>query len=162
MKTRLSPLRLFPLVLAALCLAVSAADPAPESGVAKGSFATKGEKPVALTNAAAFTDIKDDDKPVILIISDKKIPVEKWTSEFDLIEAKGKLAFTGIVVFIGKDGAVFRTDMYWKGTQSSVSGVFDVKLDSAVGAKEITGGAMNSDSDPDDPKLDVMFHATLK
>ena len=160
---RAVPLVLLVMLLGfALTAQLGAADPALASGVAKGTYAPKGEKAATLTNAAALTDVKDDEKPVIVIISDKKIPAEKWTSEFDLIEAKADLAFSGIVFFIDKDGKVFRTDMYWKGQQSSVSGVFDVKLDSAAGAKEITGSAKTIGNDPDDPKLDVKFHATLK
>lgn len=141
---------------------LAADDAAPAGGVAKGTYAPKGEKPATLTNAAALVDVKDDEKPVIVIVSDKKIPTEKWTSEFDLIEAKADLAFSGIVFFIDKEGKVFRTDLYWKGQQSSTSGVYEVKLDSAAGAKEITGSAKTIGTDPDDPKLDVKFHATLK
>ena len=167
MNTRAFHARVVPLSIAVLSLALAgglaAADPAPASGAAKGTFAQKGEKAVELTNAAAFVDQQDDRKPSIVIISDKKIPLESWTSEFDLIGAKDKLAFTGIVIFIDKDGSVYRTDMYWKGTQTSVSGVFDVKIDSAAGAKDITGSAKTSSGDdPDSPMLDVKFHATLK
>src|SRR5579862_6379019 len=127
---------------------LGAADPALASGEAKGTLATKGEKAATLAFAAAFVDVKDEEKPTIVIISDKKIPVEKWTSEFDMIEAEADLAFTGIVFFINKDGDVFRTDMHWKGKQTGVAGVFDVKVDSAKGAKEITGTAKSTGTDP--------------
>ena len=140
-----------------------AADPALESGIASGTFSQKGETTVKLTNAAAFVDVKDDEKPIILLISDKKLPTEKWTSEFDLMEALPTLKFSGVAFWITKDGSVNRTDMYWKGRQSSVSGFFDLKLDWKPGGKEIKGTAKSSSgSGDDDPKIDITFHATLK
>ena len=152
-------------VLLSLSLAgkMAAADPAPASGVAKGTFANNGEPAVALTNVASFVDVKDDDKPTLIIISNKKLPTEKWTSEFDLIEAKDALKFSGVIFWIDKDGNAFRSDIYWKGTQSSVSGFFTLKLDSKPGEKEIKGSAKNSAAgEATDPKLDVVFHATVQ
>lgn len=149
------------LALSLSATAVLAADPELASGAAKGTFVQKGETTATLTNAAAFVDVKDSDKPIIVIVSDKKLPTEKWTSEFDLMEAKSTLKFSGIVFWI-KDGEVNRTDIYWNGRQASVSGYFDVKLDSKPGDKEIKGSIKGSSSDEDAPKPDVTFHATLK
>ena len=160
MKTQFS---LLALLLSLSLTGAPAADPGLASGTAKGTFAQKGETTVNLTNVAAFTDVKDDEKPVIVIISDQKLPAEKWTSEFDMMEAEPPLKFSGIVFWIGKDGSISRTDMYWKGRQASVSGYFDITLDSKPGEKEIKGsGKTTPGSDPDGPKLDVTFHATLK
>ena len=101
-------------------------------GTAQGTAATGGEVPATLTSAAAFIDQKDESKPTVLVISDRKLPTEKWTSEFDLMRAVGKLPFSGVVFFI-KDGEAFRTDTYWKGRQASVSGYFKVTLDAKAG-----------------------------
>jgi hypothetical protein len=126
------------------------------SGSAKGSLTFDGAT-AALTFAAAFVDQKDEDKPVILILSDKKLATEKWTTGFDIMRAGAK--FNGIVLFIDKEGKLFRTDVHMKDRQTAVSGIFDVKLDNPAG-KEITGSATSGASKSD--KLDVAFHATLK
>ena len=91
-----------------------------------------------LTNVAAFVDVKDDDKPTIVILSDRKLPTEKWTSEFDLMEAKSTLKFSGVLFWLNKDGEVNRWDMYWNGQQSSVIGTvrFEARLRSRVGTRK--------------------------
>jgi len=139
------------------------AGPDPASGVAKGTYAAPGEKtPATLTNAAAFVDEKDDQKPIILICSDKKLPTEKWTSEFDLMESDSDLKFSGVVFWINpKDGSVIRSDTYWKGHPASVGGYFEIKLDPIKG-KDLTGSAHTTSTDADAPKLDVTFHAVLR
>lgn len=126
------------------------------SGSAKGSLTFDGAT-TALTFAAAFVDQKDERKPVILILSDKKLPTEKWTSDFDILRDHSR--FNGIVFFLDKEGKVFRTDVHMKDRQTAVSGIFDLKLDNPT-SKEITGSANASGSGDD--KLDVSFHATLK
>ncbi len=138
---------------------ISAADL--PSGAAKGTCAKDGATPVALAFASAFTDQKEDDKPTLLILSDIKLPTATWTSEFDLMRATGKLPFSGVIFFLKKDGELFRTDFYWKGRQSSVSGYFKLKLDALAG-KELTGSVVTESGEPKDPKVDATFHATLK
>jgi hypothetical protein len=125
------------------------------SGTAKGSLTFDGAT-AALTFAAAFVDQKDDGKPVILILSDKKISADKWTSEFDMMRDGPK--FNGIVFHL-REGKMVRTSVHMKDRQTAVSGIFDVKLDSPAG-KEITGSATSGESKSD--KLDVAFHGTLK
>jgi len=147
------------LAVAALCALASptirAASDLP-SGSAKGSL-TFDDATAVLTCAAAFVDQKDERKPVILILSDKKLPTEKWTSDFDIMRDRSK--FNGIVFFLDKEGKVFRTDVHMKDRQTAVSGIFDLKLDNPTG-KELTGSATASASGSD--KLDVAFHSTLK
>ncbi len=126
------------------------------SGSAKGSL-TFDDGTAALTFAAAFVDQKDERKPVILILSDKKLPTEKWTSDFDILRDSSK--FNGIVFFLDKEGKVFRTSVHMKDRTTAVSGIFDLKLDNPA-SKEVTGSATTSGSGSD--KLDVAFHATLK
>jgi len=50
------------------------------AGSAKGSLTFGGAK-AELKFATEFVDQKDDSKPVVLVISDQKLPVEKWVSE---------------------------------------------------------------------------------
>ena len=115
---------------------------------------------MTLTNAAAFVDKKDSDKPTIIILSDKKLPTEKWTSEFDLMMSHP--TFTGVVFWLKPDGTVYRSDTYDKGKQASVSGYFKLKLDGAMG-KDLTGTvASNEKPDEKDPKADVTFHAVAQ
>ena len=167
MQTR-RPVAFLNLLAALLSLSLAgrlaAADPELASGVAKGTFSQNGEAAVKLTNVAAFVDVKDDKKPTMIIISDKKLPTEKWTSEFDLMEAGDTAKFSGVIFWLDKDGNVFRCDTYWNGTPTSIGGYFTFKLDSKPGDKEIKGSAKNTSATPakDDPKLDVTFHATLQ
>jgi hypothetical protein len=128
------------------------------SGTAKGSL-TFDDATVALTFAAAFVDQKDERKPVILLLTDKKLPVEKWKSDFDMMFDKTK--YNGIVFFFDQEGKAFRTDVHMKDRQTGVSGIFDLKLDSPT-SKELTGSANVSAPEGRSDKLDVAFHATLK
>ena len=127
------------------------------AGNAKGSITFDGSTS-ELKFAAAFVDQKDERKPVVLIVSDQKLPADKWTSEFDMMRDHTK--WSGIAVFLDKEGNVYRTDVHTKGQQASVSGMFDVKIndptsnDLAGAAKTASGGA--------DKQLDVTFHATRK
>ena len=146
------------LLALALFTTTALAEP-PAAGTAKGTCATKGEPAVTLAFATAFVDQKDERKPTLLILSDLKVPAEKWTSEFDLMRAGTK--FSGAIFFLGKDNEVFRTDFYWKGRQSSVSGYFKLALDPKNG-KELTGTVASTSDDAKDPKADAAFHATLK
>ena len=128
------------------------------SGAAKGSLTFDGAT-VPLTHAAAFVDQTDERKPVIVLLSDKKLPVEKWKSEFDMMFDKSK--FNGIVFFLDPEGKVFRTDVRLKNKQTGVSGIFDLKLDNPA-SKELTGSATATATDGRSDKLDVTFHASLK
>src|SRR5581483_5319236 len=129
------------------------------AGTAKGTFSPEEKPPVTLLFAGAFVDVKDDRQPVILFLSDKKLPTEKWTSEFDLMEQNPK--FNGVAFWIYKDGSVFRTATYVDGRHSSVSGYFDLKLNGAMG-KDLTGTVKTSDPAGTGPKADATFHVTLK
>jgi hypothetical protein len=127
------------------------------AGTAKGSITFDGTTS-DLKFASAFVDQKDDRKPVILLLSDQKLPTDKWSSEFDMMRDHTK--WSGIAVFLDKDGTVFRTDVHTKGQQASVSGMFDVKLNDPTG-KDLAGVA-RSEPDSTDKKLDVTFHAVRK
>ena len=127
------------------------------AGSAKGSITFDGSTS-DLKYAAAFVDQKDDRKPVVLLISDQKLPAGKWTSEFDMMRDHTK--WSGIAVFLDKDGSVYRTDVHTKGQQSSVSGMFDVKINDPK--SQDLAGAAKSESDSADKKLDVTFHAVKK
>lgn len=126
-------------------------------GTAKGSYTPEGGKAAAITNAAAFVDQKDDRKPTILLLSDKKLPTEKWKSEFDLMRSHEK--FTGVLFWLDKEGSVFRSDTYLNGRQASVAGLFELKLESK-GGKDLSGSALSHETASE--KLDVTFHATVK
>ncbi len=144
-------------VLAALLMIrnLAAADLA--AGAAKGTYTPEGGAAVAITNAAAFVDQKDDRKPTILLLTDKKLPTEKWKSEFDLMLSHEK--FSGVLFWLDKEGSVFRSDTYQNGHQASVSGFFELKLGSK-GGKDFIGTAASHEGASS--KLDVTFHATTK
>ena len=126
-------------------------------GSAKGSLTYEGST-AELKFAAAFVDQKDDRKPVILLLTDQKLPTEKWTSEFDMMRESAK--WSGVVFFLDKEGSAFRSDVHTKGKQASVSGIWDLKLDNPAG-KDLTGSAKTTASEKE-TKLDVTFHAALK
>ena len=131
------------------------------TGTAKGTCTKDGAAPIALHFAGAFVDQKDSDKPTLLILSDIKLPTNAWTSEFDIMESHEKYPFSGAIFFLNKEGEVFRTDFYWKGRQSSVSGYFKLTLDGKAG-KELSGSVATTSGDATDPKVDATLHATLK
>jgi hypothetical protein len=106
--------------------------------------------------AAAFVDQKDDRKPVVLLLTDQKLPVEKWKSEFDMMLDHSK--WSGVVFFLDKDRNVFRSDVHMKGRQSSVSGIFECKLDNS---KDLIGSAKTESTSGGD-KLSATFHATVR
>ena len=127
------------------------------ANTAKGSLTFDGGTS-ELKFAAAFVDQKDERKPVVLVLSDEKLPADKWTSEFDMMRHSSK--WSGVVFFLDNEGSVYRSDVHMKGRQSSVSGIFDVKLNDPKG-KDLSGVAKTDSSSKAD-KLDVTFHAVRK
>ena len=73
------------------------------AGSAKRSLTYDGAT-AELTFTAAFVDQKDERKPIVLVISDQKLQVEKWESEFDVMLAHSK--WSGVVFFLDKDGSL--------------------------------------------------------
>jgi hypothetical protein len=127
------------------------------AGSAKGSLTYDGVT-AELKFAAAFVDQKDERKPIVLVISDQKLPVEKWNSEFDMMMDHSK--WSGVVFFLDKEGKALRSDVHMNGRQSSVSGIFELKIDNPS-SKDLTGTARTS-ADEKETKLDAAFHVTLK
>jgi hypothetical protein len=107
--------------------------------------------------ASAFVDQKDDRKPIVLLVTDKKLPTEKWTSEFDMMLDHTKWS---LALFVDKDRTIYRTDVHTNGRQTSVAGIFDVKIDNPK-SKDLVGTAKTTGSAKED-KVDVAFHATMK
>jgi len=68
--------------------------------------------------------------------------------------------WSGVVFFLDKQGQGLRSDVHTNGRQSSVSGIFEVKIDNPR-SKDLTGTAKTS-ADEKETKLDAAFHATLK
>lgn len=143
----------------------SASSPATPAGVtvdlpagsAKGSL-TFDSATAELKFASAFIDQKDDRKPVVVLVTDKKLPIEKWTSEFDMMLDHTK--WSGLAFFLDKDGTIYRTDVHTNGRQTSVAGIFDIKIDNPK-SKDLTGTAKTTSNAKED-KVGVAFHATLK
>jgi hypothetical protein len=127
------------------------------AGFAKGSLMYDGAT-AELRFAAAFVDQKDERKPIVLVISDQKLPVEKWESEFDMMMDHSK--WSGVVFFLDKEGQMFRSDLHMNGRQSSVAGFFELKIDNPS-SKDLTGTA-RTNADEKETKLDAAYHATVK
>jgi hypothetical protein len=121
-------------------------------GTARGSFTYEGAT-FDLKFAAAFVAYRQSDKPMIILLSDTKLPSDRWLSEFNIME--NKTPWSGVVFFL-KKGEVFRTDVHVKGQQSSVSGELELKLNDPT-AKELTGRASCRENNKG-TKLDVTFH----
>jgi hypothetical protein len=92
------------------------------------------------------------------MIGDQKLPVEKWEGEFDMMMDHSK--WSGVVFFLDKGKEFFRSDMHMNGRQSSVSGIFELKIDNPS-SKDLTGTTRTS-ADEKETKLDATFRATLK
>jgi hypothetical protein len=144
------------LLLSLISPAIAAAENDLPSGAARGSLTFEGHT-AEFKFAAAFVDQKDSDKPVVLLLTDTKLPTEKWTSEFDMMRDKTK--WNGIVFFL-KDGVAIRSDIEMNGRHTSISGIFELKLDNSA-SKDLTGKATTDDG-AKDATLKVTFHATLK
>lgn len=125
---------------------------------AAGTFLPEGGVPTNLTHAAALVDEMDSERPVILILSDRKLAVENWHSEFAIMRARPE--FTGVLFWIDKEGKIFRTDIYRAGNQSSVSGYFELKLIGPMG-NDLAGTAKSSEPVGNGPRLEAAFHAKL-
>jgi hypothetical protein len=59
-----------------------------------------------------------------------------------------------------KEGQFFRSDVHMNGRQSSVSGIFELKIDNPS-SKDLTGTATTT-AGGKETKLDAASHATLK
>ena len=129
------------------------------AGTSRGTFTPEGKHAVTLAYAAAFLDVKDSDKPVILILSDKKLGSEKWTSEFDMMEEHP--IFNGVAFWFDKDGNVFRMATFVDGEHASVSGYFDLKLEGVFG-KNLAGAVVTNAQASSGPKADATFHVMWK
>ena len=60
------------------------------------------------------------------MISDQKLPVEKWESESDMVMDHSK--WSEVVFFLDKDRKIFRSEVHMNGRQSGVSGIFGLKI----------------------------------
>ncbi len=127
------------------------------AGSAKGSLTYDGAS-TELKFACVFVDQKDERKPVILLITDQKVPSGKWKNEFDMMADDTK--WSGVVFFVDKEGSVFRSDVHMNGRQASVSGMFDLKIENP-GSKDLTGTAKTTASEKE-TKLDATFHASFE
>jgi hypothetical protein len=133
------------------------------SGQAKGTF-TRNGKTIPLTYAFVYVDQKDNRKPVLLLIADRQVPAESWTSEFDFMRFHADHPLTGVCFWLDKNREVFRTDYYWEGRQGSTMGIFELELAKSepkrfVGKALSTPAALMGD---DKFKLGVSFNAALK
>jgi hypothetical protein len=137
---------------------LASADSLP-AGTATGTCSIDAQPAVKLAFAGAFVDEKDSDHPTVIMLSDIKLPIETWTSDFDIM--RFKTPFSGVAFFINKEGQNNRCDFYWMGKQTSVSGYFTLKLDAAKG-KEITGSVVTDTKKAEAPHADATFHAVLK
>jgi hypothetical protein len=140
---------------------VTAAEAKLAPGTAKGSF-TALKKENVLAFATVFVDSKDERKPTILILSDKKLPAEKWKTSGDLMMYRMATPFVGVAFFLDSKREVFRTD-YYDGSDfpTSSSGIFTLKLDPAV-AGSLSGSAISTPAAAEgrEPvKLNVTFNA---
>lgn len=134
-----------------------------KSGQAKGTFDRNG-KVIPLTHAFVYVDQKDSRKPVLLLIADRAVPAESWTSEFDFMRYHRDHPFVGICFWLDKNREVFRNDYYWEGRQTSTMGVFELGLEKSepktfAGRAWSTSAAATGD---DKIKLEVSFSTALK
>ena len=125
------------------------------AGSAKGSL-TYDSATAELKFAAAFVDQKDERKPIVLVISDQKLQVEKWESEFDVMLAHSK--WSGVVFFLNEDGKFFApTCTSTAGNQASQesSSSRSIILRAKISPEPRRPGEKKT-------KLNAAFHVTLK
>jgi hypothetical protein len=163
-------------LLTALVVAAPAFAAPPRSGEATGSCSIKNQNAVTLTHATAYVDILREGKPTVLVISDVKLPVEKWTSEADI--ARFGRRFSGAVFVFRNDNQRADADLYWKGKRYSATYYLRLSLDQQANG-EFIGTVVAEDEGksaraqrPKVPgtfgeaieylKFNAAFHATLK
>jgi hypothetical protein len=127
------------------------------AGSAKGSLTFHGAT-ADLKFAAAFINPKDERKLVVVVLSDQKLPAEKWTSSSDIMMDETK--WNGVVFFFDQEGEVFQTDVHMKGSQTSVSGFWDATIDNPK-SKDVTGNVKTTNPMQKNI-LSATFHAVLK
>ena len=140
-----------------------AAEPAAKSGAASGTFAAGG-KTAKLVYAAAFTDQRDDKKPVVLVLSDEELPASTWKNGSEMSAYRREHQFLGVAFWIDEKNVVFRCEFY-DGTSfpTSTTGIFDLKLDRAAGSLSGTAKSNQAAAKLHDPvALDATFNAPLK
>ncbi len=154
-------------ILAGLAFMVSLADAAAgaplQNGQAAGTLTVQG-KPIQLTHAAAFNDSKASEKPVILVLSDKELPVAQWKTGSDMSMYRHEHAFMGIAFWIDPKNQVYRCEYYDETSfPTSTSGLFDLKLERSGQSLSGTARSNKAAATLTEPVgLDVSFRATAK
>jgi hypothetical protein len=163
-------------LLTALVVAAPTFAAPPRSGAAKGSCSIKNQNAVTLTQATAYVDTKRNGKPTVLVISDVKLPVEKWTSEEDI--ARSSRRFSGAVFVLSKDNQRAEASFYWRGKRYAATYYLRLSLDQKAEGELIGTVATEGEgksaraqrtkvpgtfSEPIEYlKFKAAFHATLK
>lgn len=148
-------------VLAVASLA-TAAEPAAKSGTVSGPFSVGG-KEIKLASAAAFRD-QGSKKQVVVVLSDKEVPVSTWKTGSDMSSWRREHSFMGIAFWIDEANEIDRCE-YYDGTPfpTSVSGIFDFKVERAATA---VSGSIKSNAGAARLRtpvlLDAKFNAALK
>jgi len=149
-------------------LVLTAVAPAPGAppladGQAAGSLTVKG-KEIPLSHAAAFTDPREKELATVLVLSDAALPAAQWKKASDMSLYFNAHGFRGVAFWIDGKGQVFRCE-YYDGTDfpTSVSGIFDLKLDRSGGSLSGTAKSNPAAAKLSEPvKLDASFRAAAK
>ncbi len=154
----------YPCVLAVLAVASlgSAAEPAAKSATVSGAFSVGG-KEIKLASAAAFHD-QGSKNQVVVVLSDKEVPVSTWKTGSDMSFWRREHSFMGIAFWIDETNEIDRCE-YYDGTPfpTSVSGIFEFKVTRAAtgvsGSVKTNAGAARLRTPI---SLDATFRAALK
>lgn len=133
-------------------------------GEAFGTFMAD-RKTTKITHVATFVDETDEQKPVILVLSDRELPVSTWKSNLDFMTYRLDNWFIGVALWLDKKKKVYNAE-YYDTTHfpTSASGLFEVAL---AGGKEpiLKGYARTTEAalKLNQPvNLDVSFNALPK
>ena len=162
------PLRLRRALGSSALLAFLALTPAPGAppladGQAAGSLTVQG-KEIPLSNAAAFTDPRDKEPAIVLVLSDTARPAAQWKKSSDMSLYRNTHGFRGVAFWIDGKSQVFRCE-YYDGTDfpTSTSGIFDLKLERSGSSLSGTAKSNAAAAKLREPvKLDVSFRAAAK
>ena len=131
-------------------------------GQAAGTLTAKGQS-INLAHAAAFVD--QQDKQVVLLLTEQPVPATSWKSHSDIMMYRmNKNPLRGIAFRLDDKRQVLGVDVYAGDFPTSTSGLFALKLDGPPG-KTLAGTAKSTEaaakmSEP--MSLSVSFNATLK
>jgi hypothetical protein len=139
--------------------------PTLQAGQAAGTLTANG-KTHKLAHASAYIDAKDESRPTVLLLTD--VPPNPTLFEgrvtITFAQVMAEQPFSGLVFKMNERGIVRNVEYYDKDEATTVTGLFELKLDEPLGKTIIGSAKATPDAATKTPpiQLEATFHATVK